>query len=73
MTDKKNKKTSSEKESNKIARLNLSLEQDTMEYIKTVGAARFGSMTAYIEELVRRDRESWKENEKALREILSRE
>ena len=60
------------KNQGKTKRLNLTLDPDTFDYISTIGAARFGSMTAYIEELVKRDRESWKENEKQLREILKR-
>ena len=56
----------------KTTRLNVVLDADTFEYIKTIGAARFGSMTGYIEELVKRDREAWSDNEKALREILSK-
>lgn len=60
------------KKTNKVARMNLALSEDTLEYIKTIGVARYGSMTGYIEELVRRDREAWKDNEKELREILSR-
>ena len=59
-------------ESNKLVRLNLALDPDTYDYIKNVGAPRKGSMTAYIEYLVNQDREAWKDNEKQLREILSR-
>ena len=59
-------------ESNKMVRLNLSLDQETYDYIKNVGSPRKGSMTAYIEYLVNQDREAWKDNEKQLREILSR-
>ena len=62
----------SNKEQPKTKRLNLSLDSDTYDYISTIGAARFGSMTAYIETLVSRDREAWKDNEAALREILNR-
>lgn len=65
-------KKTTDKEQNKTARLNVALDVDTFDYIKTIGAARFGSMTGYIEELVRRDREAWSDNEKALREILAK-
>lgn len=57
---------------NKTKRLNLTLDPDTYDYISTIGAARYGSMTAYLEELVKRDREAWKDNEIQLREILKR-
>ena len=65
-------KNNQEREKTKIVRMNLVLSEDTYEYIKKVGSARKGSMTAYIEYLVNQDREAWKENEKALREILDR-
>lgn len=60
------------KDQGKNKRLNLALDPDTFDYISTIGAARYGSMTAYIENLVIKDREAWKDNEKALREILDR-
>lgn len=66
------KKSNKENEQSKSKRLNLSLDPETYDYISTIGSARFGSMTAYIETLVNRDRESWKDNEEALREILKR-
>ena len=66
------KKSNSENEQSKSKRLNLSLDSETYDYISTIGSARFGSMTAYIEVLVKRDREAWKENEEQLREILKR-
>lgn len=65
-------KNNQEREKTKVVRMNLVLSEETFEYIKNVGAPRKGSMTAYIEYLVNRDREAWKDNEQALREILSR-
>ncbi len=63
---------SNDKEKTKTERLNLLLEPEIFDYIKTVGAARKGSMTKYIEYLVKQDREAWKDNEAELRDILSR-
>lgn len=60
------------KDQGKTKRLNLVLDPDTFDYISTIGAARYGNKTKYIEELVRRDREAWKDNEQELREILKR-
>lgn len=60
------------REKTKSVRVNLVLSEDTYEYIKNVGSPRKGSMTAYIEYLVNQDREAWKDNEQALREILNR-
>ncbi len=65
-------KSNNGKEQPKSKRLNLSVDSDTYDYVSTIGTARFGSMTAYIETLVKRDREAWKDNEEALREILNR-
>lgn len=53
-------------------RTSLVLDSDLYEYAKEIGAKREGSIVAYIEMLIREDREAWKENEEALKEILSR-
>ena len=66
------KRSNKENEQSKSKRLNLSLDPETYDYISTIGSARFGTMTAYIETLVKRDREAWKDNEDELREILKR-
>lgn len=57
----------------KMVRLNLLLSEDVYEYVKTIGTARYGSMTKYIETVINKDREAWKDNEIELRKILSRE
>lgn len=61
-----------EKEQKRTVRTSIVFEEDIFDYIKTIGAARFGTMAGYLEELVRRDREAWKENEEKLRELLSK-
>lgn len=53
-------------------RTSLVLDSDLYEYAKEIGAKREGSIVAYIEMLIKEDREAWKENEEALKEILSR-
>ena len=53
-------------------RTSLVLDSELYDYAKEIGAKREGSIVAYIEMLIREDREAWKENEEALKEILSR-
>ena len=61
-----------EKETKKTVRTSMMLNEDTFEYMKNIGAKRFGTIGAYIDELVKRDREAWRENEEKLRELLSK-
>lgn len=53
-------------------RTSFVLDSELYDYAKEIGAKREGSIVAYIEMLIREDREAWKENEEALKEILSR-
>ncbi len=54
----------------KKVRVNFALDEEVFDYIKTIGAARYGSMTAYIEKLVNNDRAERKQKDAKIKELL---